>query len=366
MAGRRFGRVTVLATGLALLMLVVVAAGPAAARPAKKPQRATLKMQTVPRLEGARVVLDGTVFLTDARGFVRIATVAGRHRLQVLPPLSLPAGTTVRFAGWLGHYSRGPRAIMLSPGTRLASAGFVTSRAVTVRVIDQEGRRVPRSAITRIRLADSLGRRFSLTSGRAVLLAADRIVRNPAGLVSVPIRYSIQQVVMRDVNVVHRGGQSFYVGDSQTWTVRTLLFPLRIEVRDALFGFSLGHSVRLARRGGAARVVELGPGHAVTVARLTRGAYDLTPNGPGFGLSSTTSLSRPQTATLLLLSWVDIASVGAVAALFLIGLPVVGGRIARRSGTHMPAWRARPVDGATSRTARPVLLKDVTRQSRKP
>src|SRR5258708_40284379 len=118
------------------------------------------------------------------------------------------------------------------------------------------------------------------------------------------------------------------------------------EVRDALFGFAVGTAVRIRTPGGTTRLVELRAGHSVTLTDMPRATYELVAEGPGFGLSSPATLTKPLVARLLLLSWTDITAVAAFAVLFLVGLPLVGGRIVRRKdGRRLPGWHSgRPQD----------------------
>src|SRR5437667_2521945 len=62
---------------------------------------AILVVQTVPAIKNVRVILDGSAYATNAHGLVAIPTVSGEHRIQILPPLRHPSGTTVRFSRWL-------------------------------------------------------------------------------------------------------------------------------------------------------------------------------------------------------------------------------------------------------------------------
>jgi hypothetical protein len=114
---------------------------------------------------------------------------------------------------------------------------------------------------------------------------------------------------------------------------------MQIKVQDALFGFPIGNTVRLTLPNGSSRIVTLGAGHSVTLTGLPRATYQLVAKGPGFGLASPSTLSKPQVAQLLLLSWVDILAVVTFLALFVVGLPVLGGRIVRRKGgIRLPVW----------------------------
>src|SRR6266851_2629323 len=240
------------------------------------------------------------------------------------------AGTAVRFSRWLDGIALASRPIYLHQGLNDEQAGFQVSHPISVRFSNGAGRPVPLSAVKRITMANSLGQRYTFAPDRPPdMLSANRIVRDRFGLYALPIRYSVRDVMFGGANVVYGGSQSFFVREHRTWTVRLLLFPMRIEVRDALFGFGVGSAVRVRLVGGSSRTVRLGSGHAVTLSGMPRATYDLVATGPGIGLSSPATLTKPLVARLLLLSWVDFAAVGGFALLFVVGLPLVGGRIKR-------------------------------------
>ena len=326
--------------GLALGASPALAASthPAAGTPAGS--RATLLIRTVPRIQGVRVVLDGRAYRTDAHGFVAIPTTSGGHHIHIIRPSTHPVGTTVRFSRWLDGIALSERRIALSPGANVEQAGFVVSHPIAVRLADSRGQPVALGSVTRLTIDSSLGKRFTFSPAQPPQsLAANRIVRTPTGLEPLAIRYSIRDVIIDGANVVYGGSQNFFVHKSRTWKVEILLFPLQVKVQDALFGFSIGSAVRLTLPNGSSRLVRLGPGHSVTLARLPRATYQLVAEGPGFGLASPSTLSKPQVARILLLSWVDIVAVLAFAVLFLVGLPILGGRLVRRQGgIRLPVW----------------------------
>ena len=333
---------------LAVLVIALLAAGPGWARGATL-HPTTLTVKSVPRVEGVRVVFDGRTFRTGPTGSVSIRTFSGRHSIGVLAPRSLPDGSTVRFAGWLDHLRLSHRVVTLPRRKALQQIGFVVWHSVSIRVTDLAARPVPNAYITRITLGSSLGQRFTFPPGRPpAAVPANRIVRNQGGLVAVPIRYSIREVIMDGANVVYGGSQRFFVGSSSIWTVKASLFPVRIEVRDALFGFSVGRGVRLTLPDGSSRVIELASGHAVTVSALPRATYKVVPTGFGFGLTSPVSLSKPLAVKLLLVSWADIAAAVVFAAVFLVGLPLFGGRLVRRAGVRLLTWRSGPDEGLSA------------------
>lgn len=331
-----------LATGLALGTSPALAANthPAAGSPAGA--SATLLIHTVPRIKGVRVSFDGRAFQTNSQGFVAIPTTSGGHHIHILGPRSHPADTTVRFSRWLDGIALADRTISISPGTNIEQAGFEVAHPIAVRFADSQGRPVALSNVTRLTIDSSLGKRFTFSPARPPrALAVNRVIRNPAGLVPMEIRYSVRDVIIDGANVVYGGSQNFFVRRSRTWTIEILLFPLKIKIQDALFGFPIGRAVRLTMPTGSSRIVTLGAAHSVTLTGLPRATYQLVAKGPGFGLASPVTLSKPQVAKLLLLSWVDILAVVTFLALFVVGLPVLGGRIVRRKGRiRLPVWHA--------------------------
>jgi hypothetical protein len=345
-----------LAGVLTLTAQPALAAGtiPDAGTPAGAP--ATLLLQTVPAVGGVRLNLDGHIFQTGRHGFVAITTVSGTHHISITPPPAVP-GRTVRFSRWLDGLALTDRDITLSPGINREQAGMVVSHPIAVRFTGPHGHPVPASDITQVTVDSSLGESYTFPPGRPPrALPVNRIVRNQSGLAPLIIRYSVRDVIIDGSNVVYGGSQNFHVQPSGTWTVAVLLFPLRVEVRDALFGFGIGNAVRLILPNGSSRIIKLGHGHVATVAELPRAIYQLAARGPGIGLTSPTTLSKPQVAKLLLLSWIDILAVAAFAVLFAIGLPLLGGRIARHPArSRLPAWQAgrsrRPPAAASADTA---------------
>jgi hypothetical protein len=343
MAGRRLLRRGVMSLPLVVLAaLLLLAAWPGPSRAASS---AILELKTVPRLPGIGLRLDGVTHRTDSSGTLVIPTFAGTHSVRLLPTTALPGGRTAQPDGWLGERAL-PQEITLPPGTTVEHVSFIVSRPVTVAVTDHSGRQIPPGEIDRVTLVNSLGQQFVLRSGASsIVLPLNGVVHPRTGYVSVPVRYSVRSVLVQGGEVVHRGSQSFEANAPLPWVIKGLVFPLRIQVRDALFGFAVGRSVVLAPRFGTKRTLELGTGHEVRVESLARGTYDLTAHGPGLGLTSVTTLSRPQAAKVLLFSWVDVGVVLGFALVFLVGLPLLGGRLARRPGSRMVRWRERRVRG---------------------
>jgi hypothetical protein len=318
---------------------------------------ATLVIRTEPAIKGVRMSFDGVSYVTDARGRLVIPTGAGEHRIQILTAHPRHKGVSVRFARWLDGIALTDRTISVPPGDTTFEAGFVVSRSVRVRFTDEKGHPVPFGTISKVTMTSNVGQRFTFSPADPQILAANRIVRDQNGLEPLPIRYSVREVLIHSSNVVYGGSQGFYVNlHKRTWAIKVLLFPLRIEVRDALFGFPIGSAVQLTLPDHSHRLVRLGADHSVTLTRLPRANYQIVAKGFGFGLSAPTALSKPQVAKVLLLSWADLAVVVVFVVLFVVGLPLVGGRIVRRSGgVRLPVWRGgKPAEAPPAKSQDPV------------
>jgi hypothetical protein len=288
-----------------------------------------------------RVVLDGKVHTTNASGRVSIGTSPGPHHIHILPPRVGSTGPSVRFARWEDGIAFSRRTITLSPGTNRTEAGFTVSRPITVKFTDEHGLPVPIRDVSQVTLTNSVGQRFTFPpTDPPPALPANRVVRDQAGLVPLPIRYSVRDAVIDDSNVVYGGRQSFFLtSGNRVWTIEVLLFPLRVEVRDALFRFPIGSAVKLILPSHARRLIPLGPDHSVLLTGLPRANYQLVAKGLGFGMTAPTTLSKPQVAKILLFSWIDVAAVLGFVVLFVVGLPLIGGRIVRRHGRfRLPVW----------------------------
>lgn len=334
---------------LGVMWALTLSAGPAlaaASQPASSVgpgPAATLTIRTVPVVPGARVTVDGVTYVTGSRGAVTIGTSPGPHRIEIKPPSARVAGTGVRFSRWLDGIALADRVLVLHPGANRAEVGFELSYPIRVRFATKDGRPVSMSTISSVTIANSLGGRFTFAPyDPPALLVANRILRVQSGLYLQPIRYSVRTVLYGGSNVVYAGSQNFYVHPHQVWTVKILLFPMRLEVRDALFGFGIGTAVLIRRSNGASRLVPLRTGHGVTLPNMPRATYELVAKGPGFGLSAPATLTKPLVARLLLLSWIDIVAVGTFIVLFVAGLPLLGGRLIRGKGRRIRllAWHA--------------------------
>ncbi|MGB6772418.1 MAG: hypothetical protein WBF51_10530 [Candidatus Dormiibacterota bacterium] len=304
----------------------------------------TLVIQTVPRLPGIEFLVDGRSYVTGPEGRVIVAETVGSHYVEVKGPVRPSPGVRIRFHGWPDPALPSDLLVHL-PRQDYLQAGFVVSRPITLRFVGPAGEAVPDNAVRQVVLTSNTGGRYTFSPLHPPsLLVANYLATAGVSLVALPIRYRVNSVVIEAGDAVYAGKQSFFVSASTPWTIHLLLFPLRIVVRDALFGFGFGSAVKVSFPNGRERLFALGPGQTVTIPKLPRSDYKLVAKGWGFGLDSPVTLSRPQTAKVLILSYYDITAMCAVALLFLVGLPLVGRQwLARRARAADPKEMSRPL-----------------------
>jgi hypothetical protein len=309
----------------------------ATALPAGLPQTAvaapgtpTLLVRTVPSLPHARVLFDKQKLRTGPDGTLRISP--GRDWTKLRRRLHVPNlrrnGTRIRFSRWIGDIDRS------RPPTRNLAvvAAFDVDYAVRFHFIDPDGNPVAYQTISQVELRAATGAVVTVTGQRLrdpMWLWGSRVITLHAGLQQKAIYYRLQNVRIRGANVVNQAQQRYIPTTDRSVNVRLLFFDTNVVVQDALFGRPAGRAVRVRYPDGSRERHRLGPGRTVTIAALPRGPYQLTVEGLGLPMSSPVSITRPQTITLKLVTWLDLA-VGLLAGLgFLVGLPLAGRRLLR-------------------------------------
>ena len=334
---------------LALGLALALPATPQAAFAA--PGAPALVIQTMPPVPNARVLLDGRHLRTGPDGTLRIVPRSWselRRRIRV--PTVRHHGTRARFSRWIGRIDRS-----IPPTHDLTVvAAFDVDYPVQFRFVGPGGEPVPYDRIDHVELRGATGVVVNATGERLrkpLLLWGSRVITLHAGPRQKDIYYRLQSVRMRGANVVNQAQQRYIPSADRSVQVKLLFFDAEVVVRDALFGFPTGKSVRVRYPDGSRERYRLGPGRTVTLRSLPRAPYDLTVEGLGLPISSPVAITRPQTIPLKFVSWLDVAFGLLVALTFLIGLPLVGRRMLRHprppTGSHRGAGQdlTNPVPG---------------------
>jgi hypothetical protein len=336
---RRARRWTRWAVLVALVLPLLAVPRPADAAPGP-----ALVVRTMPSLPNARVRLDGRELRTGPDGTVRIVPGTwGELRRRVQLPTVWRDGTRARFSRWIGRIDQA-----VTPTRDLeVVAAFDVDYPVRFRFVGPEGKPVPYDRIDSVELRGATGVVVRATGKRLrkpVLLWGSRVITLHAGPRQKDIYYRLQSVRMRGANVVNQAQQRYIPRAEPSVQVKLLFFDATVEVRDAVFGFPVGKTVRVRYPDGSRERYPLGAGGTATLRSLPRAPYDLTVEGLGLPISSPVAITRPQTIPLKFVTWLDVAVGLLVALTFLLGLPLVGRRMLRHPRPSAGSSRETIVD----------------------
>lgn len=313
-----------------------------APNPALTPRLLTI--QTVPAVVGARFALDGRILVTGRDGTVRTTTTRVQrdalaqnrdaHLSVASPTIAIRQGVRARFAGWYDggyHYSNTDKT-----GQILRAAfdfEFLTSFSFT----RPNGTVVAPGGLGAMQLHGGAGGVVALAKIAPVWLTGIKVVSTGGHLGVNDVEYKISSVKMNGNNVVYVDQQRFTPSHRQHVVVQLLLFTVTLQTHDAFFGFNSGSAVDLECADGTVLRSQIRRG-SVTLTDLPRGDYALTLHAPGLTSDKSLSISRNQTVTLQVISWIDIVVGLALllviaAALVLIGRSRRHGRFAARSAS---------------------------------
>lgn len=317
---------------------------PSSASPELLVRPIDFEIHTIPPLPGMRFHLDGRPFASDEHGIARIQVEqAGTYRLEVLPTDTDEQDHHVEFRRWQGKAFARQRDMDIPSGGPIA-AGFEVSYPVSLTFVDQMGRPVSANRITSVTVRSSDGFRHTFEADQPKWLRANRVVERRTGLEAIDIGYSVETVVVDEVNAVNRA-QRFYPALGQECEIELLLHSARFAARDALFRFPIGSGISLEHPNGSTEFLRFESDAQVTVDMLVRGLYRARVEGaPGIALSTPVALSRDQELTLWVISYLDMTVVLFLGASLALGLLFIGrprlldalrGRILRSPGVFL-------------------------------
>ena len=331
-----------------------------------------LVVETTPPLPGMVFDVDGTRFQAGPDGVARVGLDRlGVHRLSVVTDAYQHPHQRVEFSRW-SNETFGPTIDIRVPlGARL-QAGFDVSYQASQVFVDPHGGRVDEDRIEEVVMRSSIGASITNRDGRPRWYKASRTVRRPTGLEQVPIRYTVEKVIVDGANVVNVGQQRFDLEPGDAWPIELLLYSVRMVPNDALFGWPVGEAVLLTFPSGSTTRIEA-VDDEFAADGLARGMYSVAlADAPGWSPVTPVALSRDQEVRVRVVTYVDVAVVvllGLSAALGLlhVGRPhlapaaVAGAKVfasAVRSPKTIGAFVARRRAAARSRLAQPVAVPE--------
>lgn len=332
----------------ALAVMVAALALPQAARAAENTianPDGTVTISTIPKTPGMEISLQGDTFTTDRRGKARVPIdhmadevkrmVASGSSDIVLVTAKLsevrrPDGGVVRFDRFFG--------------TTMAVSAHYRFRP---RFIGPGGMRIAGKDVESYTLKSRSGTVVKIKHDRPVMLKASRVVRYGRGLVSKPIEWSLESVMVDGANVVTRAQRRFDPSKLRGPVLIDLLFfRARFTSKDALFGTPVGSAILLTNPRGETTRYPLEDGE-LTLPALPRGDYTVAVETSGMAPPRPVALSRNQEVELKVITHVDMALVGGVLTAIAIGLLVARRPelrrlpVRRRRGRRAPAVEGR-------------------------
>jgi hypothetical protein len=292
----------------------------ALALPATAHAGSSLQVVTVPKVPGARFVVDGQTFVADGTGIAYLpASAVGSTQKPEALDVRLKSGVRAQFARWYGSAASG----------RLRATYNIYYR-IRPTFFDLHRTNVADDLVSSATVRSSIGVRYTIKPGRSQWLQGGRVVPLNGSLEPKEIYYTFERVVVAGANVVNNGQQKFFPSELAASSrsadalipVELLFYQARFRARDAFFGFAIGDRIRLRWPNGRVEKYPIGDAGNVSIPALPRGEYRVAVEGPGLSLSGPVTLSKNQDIEVALLSYIDIGVVAAVALAFGLGLPL--------------------------------------------
>ncbi len=298
---------------------------------------AKVTIETVPTMDGVTLSLGAATAVTKSGVAVFDVPTIGAYTLT--PNINSATNGDVRadFVRWSDDVFSSVRRINvegnlnLQLGLRVAYRGSIEFR-------DTDGTRLDPAEIDSVTLTSGSGVGETLTGGYDLIWleggAAVKKATGPekgstapqaASLVVSPRAWRVVEVLIHGTNVVNRGQQSTQPTAGAVWRVTVLLFDLSVQGHDALLGSPLSGTLDLQYPDGSVVSTRLG-GSPIDFKRLPRGNYTLRLHAGGLAAATPVALSRSQTVSVRVITFLDVGMVGGVALVGVGGLLWFGRR----------------------------------------
>jgi hypothetical protein len=313
---------------------------------------AEVRVQTIPPISGIPFQMDGKRFVSGDDGFATVTIDApGEYRLQVLAEQYQNPDKRIEFARWLEE-SYQPYQDVTVPTDKVIQAGFNVYHLVGQSFVDLDSVPVDPARISEFTIRSAQGDMFVLHDGEPRWIPASRVARRAFGLEETQLLYSVLTVTVDGSNVVNQSQQKFFTYPVENWPISLLLYSLRINAKDGLFGNPVGKSVNVQFPDGRIQNYPLDKSGSVEIRSLARGNYFVELVGT-YGMSNKTpvALSRNQDVNTKVITYLDItvvALMGAIlaAGLFLYGRPSILNLVWRKKAQAVagpePEWGLLP------------------------
>jgi hypothetical protein len=289
---------------------------------------AAIQIHTVPALPNLRFTLGSETALTGPDGVAALPVPKkGTYQLTAdLNPDNSPTATVkASFVRWVDNVYTANRTIdVTGPGTY--TMGLRVAYRATIQFVDLNNRPVDPTLVEQAQFSTGTGSDDvilnSQTGAKDVWWTAASAVRVSTQLTASNVTYRVLSVKIHGAEVVNRGQQAWTPTANGVWKIQLLLYSMTIETRDAVFGSPVAGHLTLTYPDGNAIDQQVDSGGRITFNNLPRGQYKLALGSVAFSPPTPVALSRAQTTTLRVVTYMDVALV--LGLLLLVGFVVVG------------------------------------------
>jgi hypothetical protein len=290
---------------------------------------AAIQIQTVPPLPGMRFTLGTISALTGPDGVAALPVPqAGSYSLaaDLNPSTSADATVKAGFVRWLDNVFTANRTIDVT-GPATYTIGLTVAYRANIRYVDLNNQPVDSSLVSQAQFSTGTGANDVVLNSQTKLTdvwwTAATTIRAGTLLLPSPITYRVLSVKMHGADVVNRGQQSWTPTQNGTWTVQVLLYGLTVQTQDALLGGAVSGKIQLTYPNGDITTKSVGGDGSVAFDSLPRGEYKLS-LGSSLTPPTQVTLSRPQSATLRVITYVDIGLVLGFGLAIVVMLVIIG------------------------------------------
>jgi hypothetical protein len=314
---------------LSLLWAWLAVASPSTAVAAEPPRALTpdskgvLEIITVPKVPGARFMVDGRTHRANSQGVVRLKVKSlARHKVSVVDKKISQSDRKLEFERW--YLSRHDKdhlealsGLVVRRNLRI-KAGYRASYTLQYSFVDKARTPVGRERVSRVEFRGDHGRTMIGNGSGKLAVLGIKPVESGGTLIAKRVRYTVQRVDVDGSNVVQVNVQRFEPSRRTKLVIPLQFHTVHFSTRDLLFGGPVGEAVWLKYPDGHRFRVPLDAGGKATVEGLARGSYTVQVDASGLAFERPLVVSRNQYVELPHVSRLDIAvALGAVAALML-------------------------------------------------